>query len=321
VDTETLRPLRGPERRPFRVDLRMVAAAVVVVLAGASAVVWLGGRGAEQSAALTGPASVQPGLGEVQVFLCARSVGDDPACKGQDATPDQVKSIEAAARRVPGVTSVAYVDRDEAYANFRSDLADNKAVLGAVTADDLHASFRLLIGIEGDPQAASQELRRLPGVADVGVVSGGASGPVPNLGEISQINVFLCQPSSVTPACASGRQKGVTKAQKGKIVALLRAAPEVESVVFQDRETAYKSFTESFRDNKSLVAATRVEDLPESYRVRMRPGADRTALVGALSRQRGVSSVIDGRCLAEVALLKHRYLITLPDGKVCPVGE
>jgi len=322
VDTDTLRPLRAPGKRSFRVDLRLVTAAVVVVLAGATTAVWLGGRGDERSAALAGPAAAAPGLTEVQVFLCTRSAGDDPACEGQSATPDQVKSVEEAARRVPGVTSVAYVDQAEAYASFRRDFAADQAVLDEVTADELHASFRLLIGSGGDPVASSQELQRLPGVAHVAMVPEVGPDPVGGDGG-AEITVFLCQRDSLLPACAPGPQRegrAATKADKDSVVALLRAVPEVASFVFEDQETAFKNFKEAYADNEALVGATRVEDMPESYRVRVKARADRSELVRALSRQRGVGSVVDQRCLAQKALLANRYLLKLPDGKVCPSG-
>ncbi|RSN03099.1 hypothetical protein DMB42_35290 [Nonomuraea sp. WAC 01424] len=324
VDTATLKPLRAPERRRSWVDLRLVSAAVVVVLAGATTAVWLGGQGDEHGAVLAGPTGGQSEGRELVVFLCSKSAsGKAPHCKGQDVTAEQTKAIEKAAKELPGVKSISYVDKTKAFDGFRRDFAHNRKILGAVAVDDLHDSFQLGLERGTDPTAVKQALVKLPGVEDVDL----AYIAVPDLSSGPEVSVFLCDDGSEQPVCGAERAPGsrkVTKAgkaattpQRNEIVALLRASKQVESFVFEDRKTAYENFKRSYGDNKSLVAATRVEDLPESYRLRMRSESDDwSGLLKALRQQRGVASVLVRQCVGEVFALT-RYRVTVPESKVC----
>ena len=61
LDPSTLKPLRAPERR-FRVDLRLLSVATVVVLAGATTTVVLGAGGGDAASA---SASAAAGSGVV----------------------------------------------------------------------------------------------------------------------------------------------------------------------------------------------------------------------------------------------------------------
>ncbi|MEU1723659.1 permease-like cell division protein FtsX [Nonomuraea sp. NPDC005692] len=325
VDTGALKPLRTPERRRSRVDLRLVSAAVAVVLAGATTAVWLGVRGDEHVATLTGPTGGQADALEMSIFLCSRSAsGKAPSCQGHGVTLDQVKSIQKAAEEVPGLTSLMYVDQAEAFESFRRDFAHNQRLLDAVTVDDLRASFRLQLEPGTDPVRVKQALAPTPGIEDIDLVPSAASLPASD----AQISVFLCADGSALPACGAERAadgekivkegKGATTKQKDEIDALLRASKQVKSFFFEDRSTAYENFKRSYKDNKTLLAATKVEDMPESYRLQMRSErGDWSALLKTLRKQRGVASVVDRRCLIDAALAMARYRVSLPKGQDC----
>ncbi|MFI7105729.1 permease-like cell division protein FtsX [Nonomuraea sp. NPDC050227] len=328
VDTGALKPLRTSERRRSRVDLRLVSAAVAVVLAGATTAVWLGVRGDEHVATLAGPPGGQADAQELTIFLCSRSAGGKaPSCQGQGVTLDQTKSIDKAAKEVPGVTSLMYVDQAEAFESFRRDFAHNQRLLDAVTVDDLRASFRLRLEPGTDPVPVKQALSSLPGVEDIDLVPSAAS--LPSSG--TQVSVFLCGDGSALPACGAERAadgdkivkegKGATTRQKAEIVALLRASKQVKSIVYEDQSTAYENFKRSYQDNKALLAATKIGDMPESYRLQMRSERDDwSALLKALRRQRGVASVVVRRCTVDAALAMARYRVSLPKGQDCRMG-
>ncbi|MFI9598075.1 permease-like cell division protein FtsX [Nonomuraea sp. NPDC052265] len=326
VDTGALKPLRAPERRRSRVDLRLVSAAVAVVLAGATTAVWLGVRGDEHVATLADPAGGQADTSELTIYLCSRSAsGKAPSCQGQDVTLEQAKSIEAAAKEVPGVVSVTYFDRAAVLAGFRQDFAHNQQVLDAVTADDLRALFRLGLEPGTDPVKVKQALARLPGIEDIDLVPTAVSPP-----SGAQVSVFLCNDGSALPTCGAERApdgeqvmkegKGITTRQKDKVVALLGASKQVESFFFEDQKSAYENFKRVYDSNKALVAATRVEDMPESYRLRMRSELDDwSGLVKTLRHQRGVASVVVRRCMVE-SLALARYRVSLPKDDWCREG-
>lgn len=330
VDTQTLRPLRAPERRRFRVDVRMVAVAAVV-LAGATTAVGLGvGQGGDENRAVaTGatPGSVM----ELAVFLCTKSDKDSP-CHGLAATLDQTKSVETAAKQLPDAESIVFVNQTEAYENFRQDFADNAVVLDAVKVEDMSPSFLVKIKYGADVRSALQALGAIVGVAAV------EERPVAdtrvNAATKADISVFLCHDASPVPTCGAGlaadgedaqkvvkEGKGVTKGQKKAISELIRSMPEVKSFLFEDQKTAYANFRSAYAGNETLVNATKVTDMPESYRLMMKPkSSDWSDVIATLKRQPGVSSVVKFPCTAIGERLRAYYRLTLPESKVCPAG-
>ena len=144
VDTSTLQPLHGAWRSRFRVDLRLVAVAAVVVLVGVAGAVGLGGRGDVDRAVAVNP-DQRIDKGEMIVFLCSKTLPKEAACQGRDVTAEETKAVGALVRQLPEVESVTFIDQASAYENFRRDFVHNKALLDGVGAVDLPASFRLTI--------------------------------------------------------------------------------------------------------------------------------------------------------------------------------
>ncbi|MFF5204943.1 permease-like cell division protein FtsX [Streptosporangium sp. NPDC000396] len=106
-----------------------------------------------------------------------------------------------------------------------------------------------------------------------------------------EISVFLCARNSPFPQC-----KG-QKADKAKIAEALRSRPDVERIRFESKAEAYKNFRANFKNDSVLLAAVRLEDMPESFRVVPRSGADRAAIIAAAEKVPGVITVIDDmRC-------------------------
>lgn len=113
------------------------------------------------------------------------------------------------------------------------------------------------------------------------------------------IAVFLCTKTSPYTACQGGSPAAARPATQAEISAvgrMLRDRPEVDSVIFEDRHTAFENFKRMYRDNKLLLEATKPDDLPESYRVHLKPGADPRPLIEAAQAMPGVAAVVDQRC-------------------------
>ncbi|MGI5285467.1 permease-like cell division protein FtsX [Nonomuraea polychroma] len=121
----------------------------------------------------------------------------------------------------------------------------------------------------------------------------------------------------------SGRGKANKKAatfrEKKAIVAALDRMPGVESYVFQDQSTAYRDFV-TYADNKTLIAATKVSDMPESYRLTLHPVADWNGVTDSLSRLSGVSLVYNQRCWDATMKLIAEYGSNGFTQKACAPG-
>jgi Cell division protein len=114
------------------------------------------------------------------------------------------------------------------------------------------------------------------------------------------ISVFLCTKTSPYPPCrgdSPGAGRAATQEEIKAVGRMLRSRPEVDSVIFEDRQTAFENFKRMYQDNKVLLAATKPDDLPESYRVYLKPGADPHLLVESVQAMPGVATVIDQRCM------------------------
>jgi len=89
----------------------------------------------------------------------------------------------------------------------------------------------------------------------------------------------------------------VTPVQKDAIGAELASDPLVQESAFETREQAYARFSEIYKDAPDLVASTKPESLPESYRVKLH---DPNSFAGVEAKYRGkegVDSIVDQKAL------------------------
>ncbi|TDC08840.1 hypothetical protein E1267_09030 [Nonomuraea longispora] len=325
LDPGTLRPLRAPERR-FRPNYRLVAAAVAVVLAGTATAAVLGGPGDVANIVATSTQTLPDEETDLAVILCTESARKDP-CRGRAASPEQTRMIEETIRRSSDVEVVTFESQEVAYGRFRQEYAENKALLAAVKPADMPPSFRVKVKEGTDLRQTFRLLPTLPGVAKFSDPARLFELPVMK-GEVQRIAVFLCGKGSALPACGGQRTtervtkegKAATEAEMKAIEKLIAKMPEVESYVFEDQEAAYKNFRDSYKSNEQLLEATKVEDMPESFRLTMRPGTERVHVIGELERQPGVAQVLDQTCVREQAALA-KYGLDLPEADVCSKGR
>ncbi|MEV4455497.1 permease-like cell division protein FtsX [Microbispora sp. NPDC049633] len=106
------------------------------------------------------------------------------------------------------------------------------------------------------------------------------------------VSVYLCDGHSPFVSCKGG---AATDREKGNIRRALQARPDVRSIVFEDRRTAFENFRR-MEKNSRLLEVARVEDMPESFRIKVAPGADPLAVVRAVKDLPGVSNVIHEGC-------------------------
>ncbi|MET7329349.1 permease-like cell division protein FtsX [Nonomuraea sp. NPDC005650] len=105
-----------------------------------------------------------------------------------------------------------------------------------------------------------------------------------------EVSVFLCSKGSAMEAC---KGKEISKAQTEALQTLIKGTPGVKEVFFEDQTTAYQNFQKLYASNKALVSATQVEDMPQSFRIKVADPNNYKAIVQALQGQPGVSQVLD----------------------------
>ncbi|MFC4015762.1 permease-like cell division protein FtsX [Nonomuraea purpurea] len=262
---------------------------------------------------------------EIAVFLCAPSV---ELCEKENATEQQKQAIRALLEDLPEVTEVRFVDRASAYKSFRADFAANKQMLQEVRAKEIPESFRVRVRQGADRERVRDAVLSRPGVQQV-IDGAEYYGDKSAMARDPDVSVFLCNEDSEIPACKSRRGgangKATTSKEKKAIITVLKGAREVKSHVFWSRAAAYRDFARTYSDKEAFVSATRVSDMPESYRVTMRSEVGWRSVTRKLAGMPGVSQVYNQRCQLLKVKLHVEYGFwfdmgdtgRLRDSKVC----
>ena len=110
-----------------------------------------------------------------------------------------------------------------------------------------------------------------------------------------EVSVFLCGSLSESSSCASGP---VSQEQRDLIKADIEALPVVEKVYYESQSQAFIHFQERFKG--SAIAQNVTQDqLPESYRVKLKDPTKFAVMQSAFAGRPGVDSVQDQRSILE----------------------
>jgi cell division transport system permease protein len=110
-----------------------------------------------------------------------------------------------------------------------------------------------------------------------------------------EVSVFLCGTLSESPSCASGP---VSQEQRDQIKLDIEALPVVDTVYYESQSEAFTRFQERFKD--SAIAQNVTQDqLPESYRVKLKDPTQFAVMQSAFAGRPGVDSVQDQRSILE----------------------
>ncbi|HET9658231.1 MAG TPA: permease-like cell division protein FtsX [Kineosporiaceae bacterium] len=107
-----------------------------------------------------------------------------------------------------------------------------------------------------------------------------------------QVSIFLCGGDSTAATCSSGP---VTQAQKDQVVADLNSpqmAPYVEKVYYESKQQALDHFKQQFK-NSVLANNVTVNDMPESYRVKLKDPKKYQTVAQLFAGRQGVEEVQD----------------------------
>ena len=125
-----------------------------------------------------------------------------------------------------------------------------------------------------------------------------------------EVSVFLCGSLSESPSCSGGV---VTPDQRAAIKADLEKLPVVQSVFYESQTEAFARFQERFK-NSAIAQNVTADQLPESFRVKLKDPTQFDVVVSAFSGRPGVDIVQDQRTILEkffrlLAVLRNGALI------------
>src|SRR5690349_3154417 len=107
-----------------------------------------------------------------------------------------------------------------------------------------------------------------------------------------QVSIFMCGKDSEEASCSGGE---VTQAQKDQIMADLKSpqlASYVDKVYFESKQEAYQRFMAQFKDSVLSENVT-VDQMPESYRVKLKNPEQYQVVAQVFDGRAGVESVQD----------------------------
>ena len=110
-----------------------------------------------------------------------------------------------------------------------------------------------------------------------------------------EVSVFLCGSLSESPSCASGV---VSADQRIAIQRDLQEMSVVDSVFYESQTEAFKRFQELFKDS-AIAQNVTADQLPESFRVKLKDPTQFAVIVSAFSGRPGVDVVQDQRSILE----------------------
>jgi cell division transport system permease protein len=125
-----------------------------------------------------------------------------------------------------------------------------------------------------------------------------------------EVSVFLCGSLSESPSCSGGV---VTPEQRTSIKSDLDALPVVQSVFYESQTEAFARFKERFKSS-AIAQNVTADQLPESFRVKLKDPTQFDVVVSAFSGRPGVDVVQDQRSILEkffqlLAVLRNGALI------------
>jgi cell division protein FtsX len=217
------------------------------------------------------------------------------------ATPGQIAAVRKVVIRSSAVREYTFMTHADALREYRRLYRDQPGLLSRATVDNLPTSFRVTLANGGTTRSLK---RALKGMAGIDEIKGRATDKEiakearrrcawwaknPDAGDIE---VFL-------PIGATGTQADAVRAEIGQV-------PSVESVHFVSEVEAVQLFRRQFADRPKLRDSVSAGQLPTSFRVRLRPGAEPGPLAPVWDDLDGVDQVTQHPFRTECAALAEQ---------------
>jgi len=110
-----------------------------------------------------------------------------------------------------------------------------------------------------------------------------------------EVSVYLCGSLSESASCSGGI---VSQEQRLSIKSDLEVLPVVQSVFYESQAKAFSRFQERFKDS-AIAQNVTADQLPESFRVKLKDPTQYAVVVSAFSGRPGVDVVQDQRSILE----------------------
>lgn len=91
----------------------------------------------------------------------------------------------------------------------------------------------------------------------------------------------------------------VTDAQRSELDASLKADPLVANHLYESREKAYENFKTIYSDAPDLVSAVKADQLPESFRVKLKNPEQYNEIYAKYNGTEGIDEIVDQRKLLD----------------------
>ncbi|MFF0307520.1 permease-like cell division protein FtsX [Streptosporangium sp. NPDC004379] len=264
-------------------SLPLVAVAVATMLGTAGAAAPLPGDGPRPAAVnvLPPPDGPWPEGGEFTVFLCE----DDSvfaSCHKRATTGKQKRALRARLKAMPGVATVRFESRREAWELFRRVNADNETLLSAIRVEDMPESFGGTLRRRADIMPFKSAFQRKPQAGTSNVVVRGRD----FWEDKADLRIDLCGPVGDTEAC-EGRGPA-TPEERRMIEAEAAGARGVERLYLEDAEHAARvtsfALTGFLRPGRRLDPA----GFSEQYYVKLTDPRGAEALAETIGKLPGV---------------------------------
>jgi cell division transport system permease protein len=113
-----------------------------------------------------------------------------------------------------------------------------------------------------------------------------------------EVSIYMCTKASSEPKCG---KKAATEDQRNALRERLESLPVVAKVEYEDEDAAFKRFQKLFSTSPGMSQATKVGDIPPSFRVKLKNPEKIEDVISAAeaARGQGVDQVINERKLLE----------------------
>lgn len=193
-----------------------------------------------------------------------------------DATDAQRTAAEDRIRSLPGVTSVAFVGREQAWERFKETFKDDPDLIAATKPESLPDSLDGRVTDGSIAEAVQLVVGRLDGISDTTLTTGDG-----DLKRHDQTGILVRLTT------------GVTDDQRTSIERLIRSLPRTESIRYETREqTKARLLRRCKGDLATALEQIPTQDIKDSFRFRIGLRGDKIPQLSDLQTLDGVTEMV-----------------------------
>ncbi len=124
-----------------------------------------------------------------------------------------------------------------------------------------------------------------------------------------QVSIFLCSEGSEAPTCTAGAADDAVRDQIESDLESPALETYVDEVFYENKDEAFDRFQEQFEDTPAITENVTAEQMPESFRVKLKDPEKYEVVSQFFSGRSGVEEVVDQRELLDT-FFKFLNLLT-----------